>query len=688
MTNAVMPDTHPGEPVGWGRDPAGQSYQEHVHALWKRFIDGEALEENTLPAHIINGWELSRHNNVDPMRPQIPPVLSPAELKKLCMEHATLLEAAEPVLNMLEFSIRGTGSIATLAVAPGYLLAVVGDSHQLGAADTVFNVPGANRCIQTVGASALSLCMVERRPVQISGYEHYNRCFHNWRCAGAPIFCGDDTPIASLTISSHVDVKDAHTLLLARSCADCISIRLRELDLTDRYKKLSAFIESVQNSLPEAVIALNTQGVITHANYRARSLFCGPGERTLVGKDIVTFFNKADAQRYRRIMEQGESHTLELELFTNKGSVYFMCRFVPILLTGNEFCGMTFSICHPTQILTIARHVGGNYAKYSFDAIKGDSPLLKQQITLAKRAATTRYRILLSGESGTGKELFAQSIHNHSAARNGPFVAISCAAIPRDLIESELFGYVGGAFTGARSSGMIGKMELANGGTLFLDEVNSLPLEMQAKFLRALQQQEVMRIGDTKPTPLNFCIIAATNQNLREAVQQGLFREDLFFRINVVELNIPPLRDRKGDIALLANIFFKRISRETSIPFTRVSPEAMAILQAYSWPGNVRELDNMCERALLMSRGGIIAPDDLPMDLRGKSAACPAHVQPLPPAKGEEPPAANLRDMYRESILAALDMHQDNISKAAEHLGIARSTLYRNMKKFGLEKRA
>ena len=169
--------------------------------------------------------------------------------------------------------------------------------------------------------------------------------------------------------------------------------------------------------------------------------------------------------------------------------------------------------------------------------------------------------MLLTGESGTGKELFAQAIHNSSSVCKGPFVAVSCAAIPRDLIESELFGYVGGAFTGARKGGMIGKMELAKGGTLFLDEVNSLPLEMQAKLLRALQQMEIVRIGDTKPTPVDVRIIAATNEDLKDAVAQGTFRGDLYFRLNVIEIAIPPLRERKADIGYLAGIFLDRLSQ-------------------------------------------------------------------------------------------------------------------------------
>ncbi len=268
-------------------------------------------------------------------------------------------------------------------------------------------------------------------------------------------------------------------------------------------------------------------------------------------------------------------------------------------------------------------------------------------------------------------------------------MAISCAAIPRDLIESELFGYVGGAFTGARRNGMVGKMELATGGTLFLDEVNSLPLEMQAKLLRVLQQMEIVRLGDTKPTPIDARVIAATNQDLREAVRQGTFREDLYFRLNVVEITIPPLRERNEDIGLLVHLFFRRQSLETSVPFPHVGADALDALYRYSWPGNVRELDNVCERALLMAGGAAITLAHLPPHIGGAAAANNTTstlrgggLRRGTPFGGAP---AGVDDAYRQLVQDAMAMCHNNISKAAEHLGIARTTLYRKLKKYGFE---
>jgi transcriptional regulator of acetoin/glycerol metabolism len=647
--------------------------QQNIAEAWRRFAEGQSIEGFSVPEHVLKGWKLSRKFGVDATHPVAPPVLGPKEFATLRNKYAALLESAEPMLHMLEVSIRDTGYIAILAVASGHLLAVVGDCDQLGLAYTQYNVPGAVRSIRNVGASALSLCISERRPIMVTGHEHYNRFFHDWRCAAAPIFDGDGEAIASLTISSHISRRDTHTLTLVQSCAHCIGTLLREKALMASQRRLNAMLQSVHNALPEAVVAVNAEGAITHANNKAVALF--GRNRCTEHADIRSLFGKPDLPRVQALLEAGKAETMELEVLCGKGPNNHICRFAPVLLDGGEPCGMTVSISTKGQMIDIAKRVGGNYAKYYFNDIKGESAGLREQIALAKRAAASAQRILLTGESGTGKELFAQSIHNSSPTSQGPFVAISCAAIPRDLIESELFGYVGGAFTGARRNGMIGKMELATGGTLFLDEINSLPLEMQGKLLRVLQQMEIVRIGDTKPTPINARVIAATNRNLREAVNQGTFREDLYFRLNVVEITIPPLRRRLDDIALLAHTFLRRQSFETNIPFSHITADAMDALYSYAWPGNVRELDNACERALLLAGGGVIRREHLPAHI----AAGGGETAPSAPT------ARGVRETYKDLVAATLETHNGNISKAAAHLGVARSTLYRKMREFGLE---
>jgi sigma-54 dependent transcriptional regulator, acetoin dehydrogenase operon transcriptional activator AcoR len=367
------------------------------------------------------------------------------------------------------------------------------------------------------------------------------------------------------------------------------------------------------------------------------------------------------------------SEAAEIGFLCVDGPRHFLCRIDPIQTHSQKILGMIFTLAEKRQMIDIAKRIGGNYSKYEFSDIQGESPSFLRQIELAKIAAKSNSRVLIMGESGTGKELFAQAIHSHSHRARGPFVAISCAAIPRDLIESELFGYKGGAFTGAREKGMIGKFELAHKGTLFLDEINGLPLDLQAKLLRVLQQSEIMRLGDSKTVPVDVRIIAASNTDLREEVESGHFREDLFYRLNVMEILIPPLRERKEDILLLTEHILGRLSQEMKIPRSLLSNSIKDALVDYHWPGNVRELENVLERALLLCQGGAICMEHLPFG-RPRKARDTARAP------------KSIEQGLKEIIEAALEEAGGNISVASRNLKIARSTLYRKITEYGLSR--
>ncbi len=661
------------EALSDGMDAAGQAGAGcgDILGAWDDFVHGRNVDESCIKSHVLRSWRLSREHRVDPFSCIRPQILSPKELKALRAEHKELLAAADPVLRMVEVSIRNTGFIATLTVMPGYLLEVVGDDKVLPLAERGFNVAGAIRTVEAVGTSALVLSILEGTALQVTGPEHYNRTFHHWACSSAPICDNEDRPFASLTISGHVARQQEHTFALVKAAAEAIGTRLREGRLLKEQQLLSSMLAAVYESLPDAVISAGTDGVVSQANARARRLL-GAGA-ALVGRNMGELVAAQSRGEIREILSRGQPGTADIALPGPAGTERHMCRFVPVRGPGNGGAlGMTFIVPPRSTMLDIARRVGGNYARFEFGDIKGTSPGLRVQIDLARRAAGTGARILLTGESGTGKELFAQAVHNASSVRGGPFVAVSCAAIPRELLESELFGYVGGAFTGAREKGMVGKFELAANGTLFLDEINSLPLELQAKLLRVLQQREVVRIGDSRPVPVSARVIAATNVDLVGAVAAGAFREDLYYRLNVVEITIPPLRERKEDIPLLARHILGRLSAEAHLPLPDIAPEAMAALTAYGWPGNVRELDNVCERALLMSGGGQITPGHLSPHIAGEAA------KSAPQAVG------SLDEGVRRLILSAIGTHKGNLSRAARELGIARSTLYRNMRKLGI----
>ena len=317
-------------------------------------------------------------------------------------------------------------------------------------------------------------------------------------------------------------------------------------------------------------------------------------------------------------------------------------------------------------------------AKYSFSNIIGESKSLMEVKNICQRAAMSDSNVLIMGESGTGKELFAHAIHNASDRASGPFVKINCAAIPSELLESELLGYEGGAFTGAKKEGKVGKFELANGGSIFLDEIGDMPLQMQVKLLRVLQEREIERIGSTKTRPINVRIISATNKNLEEEVKTANFREDLYYRLNVMSVNIEPLRKRKDDIRPLAKALVKKLSSQMGVHVDSISEKAMAALEAYDWPGNIRELENVIERSInLLDSDRIIKVSTLPVHI---TQSHKTHVYIAGSTLKEQ-----LYDVEKSIILECLNENQGNKQKTANDLDMSRTSLYQKLKSYGID---
>ncbi len=317
-------------------------------------------------------------------------------------------------------------------------------------------------------------------------------------------------------------------------------------------------------------------------------------------------------------------------------------------------------------------------SKYSIKNIVGKSPAMTELKELALKAAKVQAPVLIMGESGTGKELFAHAIHDASDRRSRPFVRLNCAAIPKDLLEAELFGYEPGAFTGAGSRPKPGKFQLAHRGSIFLDEISELPLDMQPKLLRVLEEKEVERLGGTRVYKSDFRLIAASHENLEEAVKKGKFRKDLFYRLNVIPLSIPPLRERKEDIPLIAEHMLKTMNADFGRNLKRISPEVLGLLQGYDWPGNVRELSNILER-ILYSMDGIedtVEVRHLPLFFRTMAEES---------VKTEAPILKSLKaHSEKEALLHAIRLANNNKNKAAQLLGIHRTALYKKMKKLNL----
>jgi transcriptional regulator with PAS, ATPase and Fis domain len=323
-------------------------------------------------------------------------------------------------------------------------------------------------------------------------------------------------------------------------------------------------------------------------------------------------------------------------------------------------------------------------AKYSFENIIGDSEKISMAKQLAKQAAASDSTVLIYGESGTGKEIFAHAIHNYSCRRFGPFVRVNCGAIPGTLFESELFGYERGAFTGAQKGGKPGKFELASSGTIFLDEIGEMPLDMQVKLLRVLQEKEIERVGGTKLLPLNTRVIAASNKPLEELVKEKKFREDLFYRLNIFRIELPPLRDIPKDIPMIARHLVAELNESLGTAVNGINDEAIRIFQKYTWPGNIRELRNVLERTLIINRHGEIKKSHLPLYLMQNNL-----LDDLLQLKEDLPGKLELvlQEAEKTIIIKTLAMTNNNKRQAAHLLGIHRSALYQKLKKHQLEAR-
>jgi transcriptional regulator with PAS, ATPase and Fis domain len=438
-------------------------------------------------------------------------------------------------------------------------------------------------------------------------------------------------------------------------------------------------------SIHNGAMVTNAEGVITHFN-NLYGQFLGVDPRAQIGRHctdavensrmhIVARTGKAEINHSQLI--QGQKMVVQRVPIVKEGrviAVFGQVMFKDVKDVGK--LARELSLLESKVKLYEEELLSLRSTRYTFESIIGKSDAVKNLKREALKAAANNFPVLITGESGTGKELFAQAIHHASARRLHPFVRINCAAIPRDLLESELFGYEKGAFTGAKTEGKPGKFELAHAGTIFLDEIGDLPAEMQPKLLRAIEDKEFERVGGTKVVRSDFRVVAATNQHLESMLATGRFRKDLFYRLNVISLHIPPLRERPADILAICDHFLEQTAREANLEGLSIDKEAERALRAYAWPGNVRELTNVLERSVSALEGKTIRVTDLPFYLpRGNRRNDPRQQ-------------TCLREMQsrseREAIWTALKEANFQKARAARILGIHRTLLYKKMKKYNL----
>lgn len=457
--------------------------------------------------------------------------------------------------------------------------------------------------------------------------------------------------------------------------------RLQELVRTEQtqgqqlrglYDRSRALLESISDGL----LAIDDNGHIVESNSVARNLL-GRDSEALKGcavADVVE--DKPPIITWVARGEQFSSRVITLK--TADGRVAAMANLQPFHDEKQGPVGAVLTFREMTEVGRLVNRVLGVERTFTFDDILGESPAVQKSKELARVAAGTASNILIGGETGTGKEVFAQAIHNASAFADGPFLAVNCAALPRDLIESELFGYVEGAFTGASRKGRLGKFELASGGSLFLDEIGEIPPEVQVKLLRVLQEKTIVRVGGDRTIPVDCRLIAATNRDLHRAVAEGGFRQDLLYRLDVISIDLPPVRNRTGDLPLFIERFIRQHAERNNKVVEGIEPEALQLLTSYDWPGNVREVENVIEHAVALAKGRLLSIPDLPASL-SRSAAHPERVGSGLDVAREGVAAAEAR-LYLEAMREG----GGDVDRAAQLLGVSRATLYRKLRKLDL----
>ncbi|WP_338826229.1 Anaerobic nitric oxide reductase transcription regulator NorR [Moorella thermoacetica] len=448
-----------------------------------------------------------------------------------------------------------------------------------------------------------------------------------------------------------------------REAREVAMVRRRERARAEQFKAILDFAY-------EGIVATDQEGRITLVNPAAEKIL-GLAAHRAVGRPAREVLPGVPLDQ---VLQSGQKRLGELH---RAGNTLVAENIIPVI-AGRETVGAvaTFQdVSHLQAVEARARqelYLKGHVARYTFEDIVTQSPVMARIIERARQFAAAEATVLINGETGTGKEMVAQSIHNASRRRDGPFVAVNCAAVPENLLESELFGYEEGAFTGARKGGKKGLFELAHGGTLFLDEIGELSLNLQARLLRVLQQKAIMRVGGDRVLPVDVRIIAATHRNLKDAVARDAFRRDLYYRLNVLQINLPPLRERPEDLPLLIKALVEKISRRAGRLPPIFSEEIIARMQAYSWPGNVRELENILERLVVLHSGEEVEAGDLDEILE------PAENQPQPVLQLAL--RGTLAEMEGEIIRRTLALTGNNKEETCRRLGLSKTTLWRRLK--------
>ena len=628
----------------------------------QEFLSRGIVQEGAVAEAIERSWRRCLNNGLNVESPRDIVVVTAQELAMRQRQNQQLLAHAEPEMLTLSEQISHTRSVVLLTDQEGVILRSMGDPLTQNEAERTALLPGASWSEAHRGTNAIGTALIEQSAISVQGAEHFMSYHHALSCSAVPIFGAQSQLLATLDVSNDLNTPQQHTLALVKMAAQMIENRLfrasTQAEFAIHFHARPEFI----GTLWEGIAMFSSDGKLQAINRSGQfQLNLNVDARHLHAQDI--HIEQVFDTTMASLMQQAnaQSHLIFLLRLQNGARLY--ARLEAIRTAQNV----------PTP-KTIKRSSAA-----SLEMLDSGDAQIAMAIKQIKQVLNRDIPLLILGETGSGKELFARAIHEAGERHDKAWIAVNCAALPEGLIEAELFGYEEGAFTGAKRKGSMGKIEQADGGTLFLDEIGDMPLSLQARLLRVLQERAITPLGSAKAKPVNFVLVSATNQSLKDKVAAGEFRSDLYYRINGLSVQLPALRNRQDLPALVQLIL--QIEQVEHIDFT---PSAMALLKAHPWPGNVRQLHNVLRTAIALADGGAIDVTHFTQDFLAEMVAdepvAIASSLPSGPIEHNRVLQAVTDDYVRTTMQA----HQGNISAVARQLGISRNTLYRKLKNLDL----
>ncbi|MDM5188639.1 sigma-54-dependent Fis family transcriptional regulator [Bacillus sp. DX4.1] len=610
---------------------------------WKKFVDEGVLDSTRMNKRISESWHRSKQAHVNPHMNKGQKILTLDEFHEQKQKSAIFLDIALPHLQNMQKTIDELQMMALLIDPDGYVLSLTGNKQTLQQAKHINFIEGVKWTEAAVGTNAIGTALAIEEAIMISGTEHYSVASHSWSCAAAPIHNDDGKLIGILDMSCPMEFSHPYMLGMVTSIAHAIerecSIRVHQHEL----ELIHRFLEVIDSEEP--LLICNHRQVVISASKPVR--------------EQVPNWSR---MKVSNLMQYGFLSRMEIPVYSNERLIGKCIYLLKNVLDHPKVYG-AIQMSQPVH----------------FPGVVGTSSTFQHTLEEIKLVSPTDASVYVCGETGVGKEYVARAIHENSPRKNGPFIAVNCGALPKELMESELFGYVEGAFTGARRQGYKGKFEQASGGTIFLDEIGEVPPEMQVALLRVLQERKVTPIGSAKEVPVDIRVITATHRDLLQLVDEGEFRQDLYYRLPVYPIYVPSLCERKEDIPYFIQDFCARKNWDVQFP----SNICDQLLQ-HEWPGNIRELLNVLERIYILSQGREICDKQISFLLHTMNVKSKQLKLEGKEKKNHEHTLTFREKVQRDGMIEALQKTNGNVSLAAKLLDVPRSTFYKRMQRFEL----